>query len=309
MKKHLSSRRQSSKPKLDIYERVTAQILTQLEQGTVPWKSPHVAKVGFPRNFESSREYQGINVLLLSMARFVSPHFLTYLQAQALGGQVRKGEKGLLVVKYGQYEKKVEGSTSHEEKETRGYLKGYTVFNACQIEGIDFPEPAKPEFHPSDRLKRAQAIVDGFPGLPTIREGRGTRTCYNHEKDLIDIPDRAYFDSEEGFFASLYHELIHAVGSKDRLARPTLLESKGIHATGEAEMHYGKEELIAEIGASFLMAHAGIVEDDHEQNSAYLQSWLQVLKVKEHRRWIVEAASQAQKAVGFILGNCPAESD
>jgi len=93
--------RRSTQPKLDIYERVTAQILAQLEKGTVPWKSPHAARVGFPRNFQSSKAYQGVNILLLSLARFVSPHFLTYLQAQAMGGQVRRGEKGFLVVKYG----------------------------------------------------------------------------------------------------------------------------------------------------------------------------------------------------------------
>ena len=297
----VSRRRKPTQGTLDIYERVTAQILSQLERGTVPWKNPHVARVGGPRNFHSARPYQGVNILLLSMARFVSPHFLTYLQAKDLGGQVRKGEKGFLVVKYGQYEKKINGAHSPDETETRNYLKGYTVFNACQIDGIDFPELPKPNFTPTELSKRAQAIVDGFPDLPTIREGRGTRTCYHREQDVIDIPDRAYFTHESQFWGSLYHELIHATGAKRRLARPTLLTSKGIHATGEAGRQYGKEELIAEIGASFLMAHAGIIEDEHEQNAAYLQSWLRVLKIKEHRRWIVEAASQAQKAVAYIL--------
>ncbi|MEJ6582138.1 MAG: zincin-like metallopeptidase domain-containing protein [Akkermansiaceae bacterium] len=128
-----------------------------------------------------------------------------------------------------------------------------------------------------------------------------TRTCYNRESDVIDIPDRAYFDSEEKFYASLFHELVHATGSIRRLARPILLKSTGIHGVGEAGQNYAKEELIAEIGASFLLAHAGIVEDAHEQNAAYLQGWLQVLKVQAHKRWIVEAASQAQKSVDFIL--------
>ena len=307
-KKPSAQRRQANSIKLDIYDRVTAQILAQLEQGTVPWKNPHTAQIGFPRNFDTSNEYQGINVLLLAMARFVSPHFLTYLQAKAMGGQVRKGEKGSLVVKYGEYQKKAEKQQDSEEGETRCYLKGYTVFNSCQIDGIDFPEPIKPEFTPSDRVKRAEALVAGFSNGPKIREGRGTRTCYNREEDVIDIPDRAYFDSEEKFYASLYHELCHASGSSQRLARPTLLQCNGIHGTGEAGQHYAKEELIAEIGASFLLAHAGIVEDEHEQNTAYLQSWLQVLKVKAHKRWIVEAASQAQKAVNYILAPHPTSS-
>ncbi|MDB4265407.1 ArdC-like ssDNA-binding domain-containing protein, partial [bacterium] len=196
--------------KINIYERVTAQILHQLEQGVVPWKNPHTAQIGFPRNFNTSSEYRGINVMLLAMARFVSPHFLTYLQAKAMGGQVRKGEKGSLVVKYGEYQKKSEKLQDSDETETRGYLKGYTVFNACQIDGIDFPEPIKPEFTPSDRVKRAEALVAGFSNGPEIREGRGTRTCYNRKNDVIEIPDRAYFDSEEKFYASLFHELCHA---------------------------------------------------------------------------------------------------
>lgn len=300
--KRKNSRSKSIKktPRLDIYERVTARILEQLEKGEVPWKSPHVARVGFPHNFSSSRPYQGINVVLLAMARFVSPHFLTYLQAQDLGGQVRKGERGFLVVKYGEYKKKND-SNSTEETETRGYLKGYTVFNACQIEGIDFPEVTKPAFTPSQQVERARQIVATFPKGPEIREGRGTRTCYNRKNDCIDIPDRAFFDTEERFYESLFHEMIHATGAAHRLARPTLLKSAGIDAVGEARQHYGKEELVAEIGASFLASHAGITMDGHEQNAAYLQSWLQVLKVKENKRWIIEAASQAQKAVSFIL--------
>lgn len=296
-----SSKRTSNAPKLDIYERVTAQILGQLEKGEIPWKSPHAAQIGFPHNFQSSRPYQGINVLLLAMARFVSPHFLTYLQAQALGGQVRKGERGFLVVKYGEYEKKVKGANSSEETEKRGYLKGYTVFNSCQIDGVDFPEIVKPEFTPSQQVNRARKIAASFPNGPEIREGRGTRTCYNRKSDCIDIPDRAFFECEERYYESLFHEMIHATGAAHRLARPTLLKSAGIHAVGEAGRNYGKEELIAEIGASFLAAHAGIAIDGHEQNAAYLQSWLQVLKVKENKRWIVEAASQAQKAVSYIL--------
>jgi len=302
------NRKKKQTPRIDIYEKVTAQILTQLEQGTVPWRSPHVAQIGFPRNFQSNRDYQGVNVLLLAMARFVSPYFLTYLQAQALGGQVRKGERGSLVVKYGEYEKKVGEGKAAEETEKRGYLKGYTVFNSCQIDGIDFPEIKKPDYTPSQRATRAQKIIDGFPNPPDIREGRGTRTCYDRERDVIDIPNRSYFESEEKFFGSLYHEAVHATGSKGRLARPSLLNSAGIDGTGEDKKNYGKEELIAEIGASFLMSHAGIAQDEYEQNAAYLKCWLDALKVKEHKRWIVEAAAQAQKAVTYILNQDPKKS-
>lgn len=89
--------------KRDVYAEVTERILAQLQQGVVPWKSPYFSKVGFPKNFVSGKCYRGINVFLLASLRYTSPFFLTYLQAQELGGQVRKGEKGSLVIKYGTY--------------------------------------------------------------------------------------------------------------------------------------------------------------------------------------------------------------
>jgi antirestriction protein ArdC len=64
---------------------------------------------------------------------------------------------------------------------------------------------------------------------------------------------------------------------------------------------YSQEELVAEMGAAFIGMEAGIVRDEHEQSAAYLQSWLTVLKAKDHRRWIVLAAAQASKAADFIL--------
>ncbi|MBK8091529.1 MAG: ArdC family protein [Verrucomicrobiaceae bacterium] len=91
--------------KPDIYEQVTDRIITQLESGVVPWKSPNFSKVGFPRNFATNRAYQGINVFLLGSLRFTSPFCLSFIQAKVLGGYNRKGEHGSLVVKYGTYTK------------------------------------------------------------------------------------------------------------------------------------------------------------------------------------------------------------
>lgn len=195
----------------DIYTQVTERILAHLEQGTVPWHSPHCAKVGFPKNFQSGNDYQGINVILLTMSGSTSPYFLTYLQAKALGGQVRKGEKGCGIIKYGTYQKETnqKSDDGKNEKETRGFLKGFTVFNSSQIDGVDFPAVEKPEFTPSQKVERAKAIVAAMPNPPHIEEGKGTRTCYNVEKDLISIPDRAFFESEERFYKSLFHEAIH----------------------------------------------------------------------------------------------------
>lgn len=291
--------------KQDIYEKVTNTILEKLEAGTVPWRTPHFARVGFPKNYQSSRDYRGINVLMLGMSGYVAPWFMTYLQAKEAGGNVRKGEKGHLVVKFGDFKKKATDQESGEEvEETRKYLKGYTVFNACQIEGVEFPELKKPDFTPSQRVEKALAIVKGMPHAPEIREGRGVRSCYLLREDIIDLPDRSFFESEERFYQTMFHELIHATGAKHRLNRPSLTQNLG-RELSKAKV-YEKEELVAEIGASFLMAHAGIVLEEHDQNAAYLEGWLQALKSKDHRKWIVEAAGQAQKAVDYILGQNPA---
>jgi antirestriction protein ArdC len=173
----------------DIYEQVTNRIIAQLEQGVVPWKSPYFSKVGFPRNFSTGKRYQGINVFLLASLRFTSPYFLTYIQAQQLGGNVRKGEKGSLVIKYGTYTKEIEGTASAEESEEhRKYLKGYTVFHASQIEGITFPEPeGMAELPATAACDRARALVAGMPNPPKCAEGSAV-PCYRPKLDIVDMP-------------------------------------------------------------------------------------------------------------------------
>lgn len=295
-----STKRKTTRP--DIYTEVTSRILTHLEQGTVPWNSPHCAKVGFPKNFQSGNEYQGVNVLLLAMSGFTSPYFLTYLQAKTLGGQVRKGEKGSGIIKCGTYQKETgrQSSDGKKETESRSFLKRFTVFNSSQIDDIEFPQISKPEFTPSQKVQEAKTIITAMPNPPLIEEGKRTCTSYQVEKDLICIPDRAFFDSEERFYKSLFHEVIHSVGASKRLARPSLLKNKGL--TSSSEKIYAKEELVAEIGAAFLCAHAGIVINDHENSAAYIESWLKVFRKKDNSRLIFAAAREAYAATNYVLG-------
>ncbi len=291
------SEAQSTAPVNDltsIHDRVTTRIIERLEAGVVPWHSPHIATVGFPKNFISCQHYRGINVMLLAMAGYVSPWFLTFRQAQALGGHVRKGEKGCLVVKFGTVTREQEDG----EEEKRSFLRHYTVFNACQVEGIKFPEITHPAYTASERTSIAEVLVSEMPDPPVIHEGRSALTCYNPQDDSIDIPLRVQFESEERFYKSLFHEIVHSTGAAKRLARKTLLENKGISMSDRTI--YSREELVAEIGAAFLCAHAGIVMDDHENSAAYIQSWLDVLRNGNNRRWIIEAAGYAQKAVDYV---------
>jgi antirestriction protein ArdC len=288
--------------KPNIYEQVTECILAQLEMGVVPWQSPYFCKVGFPTNFATGKQYRGINVFLLASLGYTSPWFLTYLQAQELGGQVRKGERGSLVIKYGTYRKADEAADGNEEAaKARQFLKGYKVFHASQIDGIEFPEPeSAPEKPASAACDRARAMVAGMPNPPKFEEGSAV-PCYRRNSDSVHMPERRFFTTEEAYFSTLLHEYAHATGHQTRLARKSLLESKGIDASGEARKVYAEEELVAEMAAAFLCAHAGIIEAELENSAAYLKGWIDALSSKDAKGWIVKAASEAQKAADFIL--------
>lgn len=295
----------SPKGREDIFERITQRIIELLERGVKPWCPAHFLDVGFPRNFSTGSYYQGVNSFLLGMQRYASPYWLTYLQAKELGGQVRKGEKGSPVIKYGRFSKPGDADSSEGGKPPyRGYLKSYCVFNATQIEGIDFPQSTPhPERLESELNDEAARIVAGMPVPPAIHEGRYSRAFYNPHTDSVDIPSRTTFQSESSFYSTLFHELAHSTGHPKRLSRESLTHSDGIDSTdSQARRNYGKEELVAEMTAAFLCAHAGILEEEIEHHAAYLQGWIKALRAKENRRWIVSAASHAQKATDFILG-------
>jgi antirestriction protein ArdC len=285
-------------PRPDPYQQVTETIIGHLENGVVPWRCPWNPDTGKPRNFSSGNTYRGINVMLLGCRFMESPWWLTYRQAQELGGHVRKGEKGAMIVKYGQFPIRDEPVDANVKPRMGLYLKTFTVFNACQIEGVEFPPPpenARP--NPSERIERAEAIVKAMPQRPNILEGVGTRACYRSNLDCVEMPSFAQFISAEDYHRVLFHELAHATGHSSRLNRPSLVNHDGFG--GE---NYTQEELVAEMASAFLCMEADIAQDRHEHSAAYLQSWLTVLKSKDHRRWIVQAASQAARAADFILG-------
>ncbi len=293
--------------RFDAYEAVTDRIIERLEGGVVPWQSPSIARVGFPRNFSTGKRYSGINVFLLACQEFQSPHFLTFVQARELGGFVRKGERGFPVIKVGTWTKEsADPAASSDESATnepRKFLKLYTVFNACQIEGIAFPAvPVCETFTKCAMADNARRIVDGMPRPPAIYEGRKSHPHYVPDSDTVEMPGRATFRAEWRYYKTLFHELAHSTGHPSRLNRSTLTENRGIHAVGEDRKTYCLEELVAEMSAAFLGAHAGIVEDGFANSAAYLHGWLEVLRVKEHRTWLIKAASEAQRAAEYVLG-------
>ncbi len=296
LKKAATAATEKEEKRFDLYQSVTDAILAHLEKGTVPWRRPWDNRVGRPVNLASGHAYQGINVLLLGLRGFASPHWLTLRQANDLGAQVRKGERGTLIVKAGKHEQRRKGE--EDKVRTTYYLRGYTVFNALQIDGLNVqPEAERPELPGEERIAAAERIVSAMKTKPAINEGRTVRASYNLPTDTVDMPERSRFESAERFHMVLFHELIHSTGHESRLNRASL-----VGATSSVMTEYSKEELVAEMGAAFLGMEAGIVDDGHEQSSAYIQSWLKTLQEPGRKRWIVEAGSQAAKAARFVLG-------
>lgn len=289
------------KERIDPYQVVTDTILKHLEEGVVPWRCPWNREVGRPHNYQTGRTYRGINQMLLGCRRFASPFWLTFHQVKSLGGSIRKGERGTMVVKYGRFQPKdnAEAQPSDgEKKKSAFFLKEYVVFNSLQTEGIKFPTVEKqPLLIEPRRIKIAEEIVATMPQPPVIMEGQRNMAFYKPSTDTVFMPAFGSFASAEDYHLTLFHELIHATGHESRLNRKTLIETDGFG--GKV---YSQEELVAEMGAAFLGLEADIVQDNHLQAASYIQSWLDVLREPDHKRWLVIAANQAARASDFILG-------
>jgi antirestriction protein ArdC len=270
-----------------VYEVITERIIAMLEAGTVPWQKPWNVQTGLPRNLISQKFYRGMNVLLLHAMSYESPYWLTFRQAKELGGSIKKGEKACPVIfgKRQETEDEITGEKSHYT-----VLRLYHVFNASQCAGLkNVPAPAAA---PTTVNATAEEIVALMPKRPEIKHGLA-KAFYSPGVDIVAMPDRARFDTEAGYYATLFHELTHATGHASRLNRPTLMESAGFGSNP-----YCREELVAELGAAFLCGHGGI-ENTIQNSAAYLQNWLEALQ--NDNKLIVQAAAQAQKAADFIL--------
>jgi antirestriction protein ArdC len=280
---------------MNVYEIITERILQRLEQGTVPWRKPwHGGEAGMPRNLVTGQPYRGINVFLLAAAGYASPYWLTFRQAKQRGGSVRSGEHGTPVVFWKWHHADEQDSENRRAQRRIPFLRYYTVFNTEQMDGVSVPVtsmPPQPELAP---IQRCEEVVAGMPDAPAIQSGR-TQAAYLPARDTIIMPARSAFESAEAHYATLFHELVHASGHARRLARPAVMDTAafGSHA-------YSKEELVAEMGATFLCGHAGIETATLENAAAYIDSWLRVLRGDS--RMVVQAATHAQKAADFVLG-------
>lgn len=292
-------------PKPDIHQKITDQILAALEEGVRPWSQPwsagHAAGP-VSRPLRHNREpYHGVNVLALwataAERGYATPIWMTFKQALALGGCVRKGEKGASVVYAGALDAvDADPETGAESERTVRYLKGYTVFNAEQIDGLPdaFHAPAPDAFeNPDQRDENAEAF---FAALGADVRHQGDQPCYIPSQDRIDIPIFERFRSREAYYATLGHETVHWTRHERRLNRCFGREHWG-------DSGYAREELVAELGAAYLCADLGLALELRDDHAAYIGSWIKVLQ--NDKRAIFQAAAHAEAAVAWLHNKQP----
>lgn len=290
--------------KADIYERITNRIVADLEQGVrswvKPWNAEHMAsRITRPLRWNGT-PYSGINIIMLwaeSVAKgYSAPLWMTYRQAQELGGQVRKGEQGSLVVYASRFIKtETDADTGDETEREIPFLKGYTVFNAEQIDGLPAHYYARVEPVLENVQRSAQADAFFANTGASVRHG-GNRAFYTVQLDYVQMPPFESFRNNESYYATLGHEVTHWTRHPSRLDRDFGRKRFG-------DEGYAMEELVAELGAAFLCADLGLAPEPREDHAAYISSWLKVLK--NDKRAIFTAASHAQRAVDYLNGLQP----
>lgn len=280
------------KTKTDVAAKVTDRIIAALESGVAPWTKPWVG-AGLPTSANTGRPYRGINWLILSLAAddagYTSNLWLTYKQAAAKGGQVRKGETGTQIV----FWKIIENGDDRIP-----LLRYYTVFNVEQIDGLDLPPTAAPDVDVADVAAVREYVIgvwgDTGNSRPQMRTHPGDRAAYSPELDTITLPLDSQFTSVPGYVETLLHEVAHSTGHESRLNR-----WDGKQRTfGCAD--YAEEELIAEIGAAMIAARLGL-PTEFEQHAAYVGSWLK--RLKDDRSLLIRAAQAAQRATDWVCGS------
>jgi antirestriction protein ArdC len=294
----------------DVYERVTDQIVAELERGVRPWMKPWNAEQAEGRITRPLRAngipYQGINVLMLwsaAMAKgYATPIWMTFKQALDLQAHVRKGEQGSLVV----YADKIirtetDAATGEESEHAIPFMKGYTVFNVEQIDGLPEHFYARPAPR-TETVQRIESAERFFATTGANVVHGGSRACYVPSTDNIHMPCIDFFRDVESYYAVRAHETVHWTRHTSRLGRDFGRKRFG-------DEGYAMEELVAELGSAFLSADLELTPEVRDDHAAYIASWIKVLK--DDKRAIFSAASHAQRAADFLHGlqKAAAEAD
>lgn len=276
-------------PNNDLHARLAATILTQLETADpASWTPPWHGADPMPRNARTGRCYRGINVLALWCAAqahgYADARWATYRQWAALGLKVRRAERGTLVLFY----KELPRGTETDPTDGAPFVaRAAHVFNVAQVDTAPPPVDAPAPGRVLDPLPAFDAFVTGTGA--TICCG-GTRACYVPATDTIHLPPRTAFRTPTGYAGTLAHELVHWTGAPHRLARD-LTGRFGARA-------YAAEELVAELGAAFVLADLDIARTPHPDHAAYCASWAPLLRADP--RALSTAATQASRAADYL---------
>lgn len=265
---------------MNMYQEITNLMIEKIKSGIIPWKQPYLSHM----NYLHQKPYRGINRLILSLYNYKSPFWLTFKQISQLGGKVKKHSKAVKVVFWNIVE--------DENQKTYAKCRFYHVFNIEQVEGIEFKLP--------ETKIRAYGVdpLDYLSHHAYIEEKNGATPCYSPSVDKIFIPEINYFDDEISYYSVLFHEMVHSTGHSNRLNR------EGVNNLALFDEHtYSFEELVAEMGASFLNSEFGYKEETIDRSAAYIASWLRVLE--SNPKYIFQASSKAQEAVDYLLGSLP----
>jgi len=280
-----------------LYAEVTSRVIAELEAGRLPWVQPW-DRAGcdctMPHNAATGRRYSGINVLILWAAviegRYSSQRWLTYRQAQAAGGNVRRGERGTVVCYADRFTPKTEEARAQDEdRDARqiAFLKRFTVFNVDQCEGLPEDLASAPHLPAEiDMIPSVQALIRTSGA--DFRIGGG-EAYYSPSADFVAVPPPAAFGERINWYRTALHELGHWTGHSSRLDR----NQRGRFGSAD----YAREELVAEMASAFACASLSI--QPTVRHADYIGSWLAVLR--EDEKAIFRAASAASKAADFLL--------
>ena len=286
------------------YEIVAQSIISQLEQDTAPWRREWLAQGYTPLSMSSKKKYNGVNFMLLSFSAmangYSNPYWGTFKQITEMGGGVRRGEKGTPVVLWKKLDSEVEVAGELTNK-SAVIMRYFTVFNAEQASW----EKGEPSYEKLETrtdvevIARAQKVIDDYFNRESVTLAfGGDRAFYSPSRDIVQLPPQESFTSDAPFYSTAFHEIGHSTGHKDRLARDGVMEN---HYFGSAD--YSQEELVAEFTAAFLSSETGVLPATLDNSTAYIKSWLRVLK--NDPKMLVQAIGRAQKATNYILGVVP----
>lgn len=292
------------KSQFDVYQTITDQVIAQLEKGDVgtfelPWHNSMANEL--PRNIKGTH-YRGVNTLLLwlraATSGYSNPVWGSYKAWAEKGAQVKKGEKGTMIVFWKDYQVAQEKRKDENDNGKRLVLRYYLVWNADQVEG--WTPPALPEPELLDENERIIVAESFFKRLDAKVVHGGHQAFYAPSKDEIHLPAFCEFKDAVSYYATRGHETVHWTGHESRLDRKLNNNRFGNQA-------YAVEELIAEWGSAFLCANLGIANAPRADHAQYLKSWLKVLK--EDKKALFHAAGKAQAAVDFLYGEPATEEE